>query len=67
MMVPMPKRYPKEQRDRAVRMLLDRLDDYPSMYAACNAIGPKLGIGPETLRRWGWEDPISRSRLFESF
>jgi len=48
----MPKQYPKEQRDRAVRMLLDRLDDYPSMYAACNAIAPKLGIGPETLRRW---------------
>jgi len=22
------------------------------MYAACDAIGPKLGIGPETLRRW---------------
>ena len=48
----MPKQYPKEQKDRAVRMLLDRLDDYPSMYAACNAIGPKLGIGSETLRRW---------------
>jgi transposase-like protein len=48
----MPKQYPKEQKDRAIRMLLDRLDDYPSMYAACNAIGPKLGIGSETLRRW---------------
>ena len=48
----MPKQYPKEQRDRAVRMLLDRLDDYLSMYAACNAIGPKLGNGSETLRRW---------------
>ena len=33
-------------------MLLERLDDYPSMYAACNAIGPKLSIGSETLRRW---------------
>ena len=49
----MPKQYPKDQKDRAVRMLLDRLDDYRSMHAACNAIGPKLGIGPETLRRWG--------------
>ena len=48
----MPKLYPKDQRDRAVRMLLDRLDYYPSMFAACNAIGPKLGIGSETLRRW---------------
>jgi transposase-like protein len=39
-------------------MLLDRLDDYPSMYAACNAIGPKLGIGPETLRRWGLQAQV---------
>jgi len=48
----MPKQYLKDQRGRAVQMLLDRLDDYPSMYAACNAIGPKLDIGSETLRRW---------------
>jgi len=26
------------------------------MYAACDAIGPKLGIGPETLRRWEVKD-----------
>jgi len=58
MMVAMPKQYPKEQRDRAIRMLLDRLDDYPSMYAACNAIAPKLGIGPETLRRWGLQAQV---------
>ena len=51
-MVQCPSNIGKEQKDRAVRMLLDRLDDYPSMYAACNAIGPKLGIGSETLRRW---------------
>jgi len=47
-----PSNIGKEQKDRAVRMLPDRLDDYPSMYAACNASGPKLGIGSETLRRW---------------
>jgi len=48
----MPKQYPKDQRDRAVRMVLDRLDDYPSLYSACESIAPKLGIGSETLRRW---------------
>lgn len=52
MMVSVPKQYPKEQRDRAVRMVLDRLDEYRSLYAACNAIGPKVGIGAESLRRW---------------
>ena len=48
----MPKKYPTEQRDRALRMALERLDDYPSPWAAAQALGPKLGVGPETLRKW---------------
>jgi len=40
----MPKQYPKEQRDRAVPLLLERLDDYPTMYAACKAITPKWSV-----------------------
>lgn len=48
----MPKKYPAEVRDRAVRMVLDRLSDYPSVYAACKALAPKLDVGGETLRRW---------------
>lgn len=48
----MAKHYPVEQRERAVRMVLDHLDEYRSVYAACVAIGPKVGIGVESLRRW---------------
>ena len=48
----MPKQFPPEVRDRAVRMTLDRLSEYPSVYAACRALAPKLGVGPESLRRW---------------
>ena len=48
----MPKRYPVEQRKRATRMVLDRLEEYPSAWAAAQALGPKLGVGPETLRKW---------------
>lgn len=48
----MPKRYPAEQRERATRMVLDRLADHPSVWAAARALGPKLGVGPETLRQW---------------
>jgi transposase len=48
----MPKKYPSEQRDRATRMALDRLDEYPSPWAAAQALGPKVGVGPETLRKW---------------
>lgn len=48
----MPKKYPVEQRERATRMVLDRLDGYPSVRAAALALAPKLGVGAETLRRW---------------
>jgi transposase-like protein len=33
-------------------MVLDHLDEYRSVYAACVAIGPKVGVGVESLRRW---------------
>ncbi|WP_307841815.1 transposase [Salinibacterium sp. SWN167] len=48
----MPKSYPSEVRERAVRMALDRLADYPSMAAACRDLAPKLDVGIETLRKW---------------
>jgi transposase len=48
----MSKHYPVEQRERAVKMVLDHLDEYRSVYAACQAIGPKVGVGAESLRRW---------------
>ena len=47
-----PKKYPADQRDRALPMALKRLEDYPSPWAAAQALGPKLGVGPETLRKW---------------
>jgi hypothetical protein len=50
-MLIMSKRYPVEQRERAVKMVLDHLDEYRSVYAACQAIGPKAGVGAESLRR----------------
>jgi len=48
----MPRRYPVEQRGRATRMALDRLGEYPSAWAAAQALGPRLGVGAETLRKW---------------
>ncbi|GAA4374572.1 transposase [Paeniglutamicibacter cryotolerans] len=48
----MPKKYPAEVRDRAVNMVLDRITEYPSLYAACKALAPKLDVGAESLRRW---------------
>src|ERR1700733_6403876 len=48
----MAKHYPVEQRERAVKMVLDHLDEYRSVNAAWVAIGPKVGVGVESLRRW---------------
>jgi transposase len=48
----MAKRYPAGQRERATRMTLDRLGEYRSAWAAAQALGPKLGVGAETLRKW---------------
>ena len=35
-----------------MKMVLDHLDEYRSVYAACQVIGPKVGVGAESLRRW---------------
>ena len=48
----MPKKHPAEVRERATRLTLDRLKDYPSVSAACRDLAPKLNIGAETLQKW---------------
>ena len=48
-----PSKYPREMRERAVRMVLETKDDYPSEFEAIRSIATKLGIGSsETLRKW---------------
>jgi transposase len=54
--------YPVEQHERAVKMVLDHLDEYRSVYAACQAIGPKVGVGPESLCRSTLQAQISASQ-----
>lgn len=41
----MPKQYSKRQRDRAVRMAQDHLEEYDSPYLAYKAIAPKVAVG----------------------
>jgi transposase len=38
--------------DRAVRMVFDSKDQYPSQWAAIESISSKIGCTAETLRRW---------------
>lgn len=46
------KRYPKEIRDKAVRMVDEHQSEYPSQWACIVSIAEKLGMTPETLRKW---------------
>ena len=50
----MPSKYPQSFKDRATRMVFDRLedDDAPSRYTVIRQTAPKLSIATETLRRW---------------
>ena len=46
------KQYPTEVKKRAVELLIESQKDYPSLWAAIQAIAPKFGCTPETLRSW---------------
>ena len=60
----MPKKYPPEVHDRAVRMALDRLSEYPSIWATAKALAPMLYVSPETLRRWIVQAQIDSERRY---
>ena len=45
-------RYPQELRERAVRLVQEHREEYPSEWAAITSIAGKLGIGTEALRLW---------------
>jgi transposase len=48
-----PSKYPRELRERAVRMVVESKADYGSEYEAIRSIAAKLGItSPESLRKW---------------
>ncbi|MEV6661486.1 DDE-type integrase/transposase/recombinase [Nocardia fluminea] len=51
-MVIISTRYPLEVREKALRLALDHLDEYPAAYAAVQAIGPMVDVHPESLRQW---------------
>jgi transposase len=47
-----PGPYPTEVRERAVRLVFEHADEYPSQWKAIESISEKLGINHETLRIW---------------
>jgi transposase len=49
--LPKGQRHPAELRERAVRMVFEHQDEYPSQWEICS-IPAKLDINRETLRVW---------------
>ncbi len=45
-------RYPAEVKERAVRMVFEHQDEYASQWQAISSIATKLGMTPESLRKW---------------
>ena len=50
--MPRHSRYSPEVRERAVRMVQEHAQEYPSQWGAIASIAQKIGCSGETLRKW---------------
>jgi transposase len=50
--LPKGQRHPVELRERAIRLVLDHQQEYPSQWKAIESVAEKLDIHRETLRLW---------------
>jgi transposase len=48
----MPTRYDPNTKAKAIRLVREHAGDYPTEYAAITAVAGRLGMTPETLRKW---------------
>jgi transposase len=49
-------------RERAVRMVVEHGHEYPTEWAAIASVAGKLGMTPETLRKWLRRDQVDSGR-----
>lgn len=63
--VPAPRKYPNELRERAVRLVGEAREQEPglSLNAAVLRIGPRVGVNPDTLRGWCKQAAIDRGEI----
>ncbi len=55
-------RYPPELRERAMRLVREHRDEHPSEWAEIESIAKKLGMTPETLRKWLRRDAVDHGQ-----
>src|SRR5699024_1823019 len=51
-MLDMLKKIDDELKARAVRLVTEHRQEYPTLAAACDAAARKVGVGQEWVRRW---------------
>ena len=51
-------KFSAEVRERAVRMVREHRDEYPSQWAAIESIAPKIGCTSQTLPGWVKRDEV---------
>ncbi len=56
----MPKMIDPELKARAVRLVAEHQQEYPSLTAAAAAVAKQLGVGKESVRRWVIQDHGTR-------
>ncbi len=55
-------RYPRELRERAVRMVLETIKETGERHGVVTRVGLQLGIGSETLRHWIKQAEVDQGR-----
>lgn len=48
----MPSKWDQETKAKSIRLVKDHVGDYASEWAAITAVAGRLGMSPETLRKW---------------
>jgi len=48
----MPKVVDQKVKMRCVRLVLDHVQEYPSLTAAAQVVAKREGVGKESVRRW---------------
>jgi transposase-like protein len=57
------KRFSPEVRERAIRLVFDQEREHNSQWACIEAIAPKIGCTPQTLRTWVKQAEIDQGRV----
>lgn len=58
----MPKKIDQQLKARAVRLVNEHGQEYPSLTAACEAVAKQVGVGAESVRRWVRQDEVDRGQ-----